>query len=29
MDEALYVGYEIGYYKDGALDYFWQDEKTD
>ena len=28
MDEALYVGYEIGYYKETALDYFWQDEKT-
>jgi len=28
-DGALYVGYEIGYDKDGALDYFWQDEKTE
>ena len=28
-DRALYVGYEVGYDKDGALDYFWQDEKTE
>ena len=28
-DGALYVGYEVGYDKDGALDYFWQDEKTE
>ena len=28
-DGALYVGYEIGYDKDGAIDYFWPDEKTE
>ena len=28
-DEPLYVGYEIGYDKDGALDYFWQDLNTE
>ena len=25
---ALYVGFEIGYDKNGALDYFWQDLNT-
>tara|TARA_R100001086_G_C11835147_1_gene257621 strand:+ start:960 stop:1181 length:222 start_codon:yes stop_codon:yes gene_type:complete len=29
MTEPIYVGYEIGYDKDGALDYFWQDERTE
>jgi len=29
MIEPIYTGYEIGYSKTGALDYFWQDEKTE
>jgi len=28
MANAIYVGYEIGYDREGALDYFWQNEKT-
>tara|TARA_R100000655_G_scaffold2490_1_gene10026 strand:- start:50 stop:271 length:222 start_codon:yes stop_codon:yes gene_type:complete len=29
MSNAIYVGYEIGYDREGALDYFFQDEKTE
>lgn len=29
MIEPIHTGYEIGYSKEGALDYFWQDEKTE
>ena len=29
MSNAIYTGFEIGYDKNGALSYFWQDEKTE